>query len=454
MSNFPRRLPRLFALFNLLLALLQLSLLPAVGSGRELDVLGQVHADALGVAFGVAWTLALASAAWLASGDAIAGWARLTWEPAVIAIGLLVTAYSGNQAILVLGLGTAGTGTWRALVTMGSTQSKSVLRAVLVGVALLIAATALSGTVRDYTPPAGGTAQSWTWYVATAVVLSVAASAGCLQLFARPGGDSAAGGRASTVRGIYVMAAPYVLAKMLVGAAWEPAAAWVVVLGGLLILLAGAYLTFAGRDQRRPVATTLAGAAVVGLGLGSSAAMAAGGAIWLMLAGLLCLLPVPGALWRAVTLAAVVPGVWLVTQGALYTGYGVAAVLILPACLFAVLWSADDGTRIQRVPLPARIAAFIATATAIAAAIYPQAGVEWIVRPVITALAGGVGALPASQVDWGVGIAFRSAQETLQAGLPVTGIAVGLLITAAFLYWLKQLAAHFIRRADEGGQEE
>jgi hypothetical protein len=89
----------------------------------------------------------------------------------------------------------------------------------------------------------------------------------------------------------------------------------------------------------------------------------------------------------------------------------------------------------------------VVAVSALLVGVYPQAIVEWMLRPAVAAMAGGVGT-PASLVsDWGVGLAVRSPQETLLAALPATGMALAVFLAWVIVYWVKWLAGKVMRDA-------
>jgi MFS family permease len=225
------------------------------------------------------------------------------------------------------------------------------------------------------------------------------------------------------------------------------------VLLGMLAVLFGVYTAYASQDRERTraFAYVLVGASLAGFGIAAGSPLAAAGAIWLMLSGLLWL---AGRGWRwagVAALLAVLPGLWMVSQAALDTGYGVVAALLLPA--FVLLAWLLTSYAPARDRASHRVGA-IPFALAIIAAAMPQLVMETLVRPAVRAMAGGVGALTGLSVDWGVGTLVRTAQGTVPAALPATGIALAVFLAAIALYWLKQLAGRIARRAGGDAQAE
>src|SRR5439155_23399474 len=134
---------------------------------------------------------------------------------------------------------------------------------------------------------------------------------------------------------------PFLLAEGFVGAGWGPAGMWVMSLLGTLGLLAGASASLSLKGARRvpAIASAHAGAAIVGLALAPGSPTAAAGAIALLVSGTLWVVTLPGVGqagwlgavggWGALLGGSV--GVWAIAQGALDLGYGVIAVVLLPA---------------------------------------------------------------------------------------------------------------------------
>lgn len=447
----------------LLLAPLQLALLPAVAGGQSLTLYALFALDSLSLTLGVAWTLALGLV--LISGIAQDDppdprGSAPAWETIFVSVGLLLVAYSGNGVTLSVGLACAGTGAWRALKRNGNNgEAAMLLRNLLIAAALLLAATALSG-LRTFVPPTGGVTEPWEPLVSIATVVAVLLMARCWPFYYSRGHGSGAGKGNIRLGALLSLAAPVALAKMLIAAPIQPVGMWATILLGMLALLGGAYASSLEDGTARHAAPTLAGIAVTGFGLASASPGAAAGAVWVMLAGLL-LVVVGEAEVRSGTMRggcafiplASLPGVWLISQGALDTGYGVVATLLLPAYAFVLLLSLRwiEG-KIERATSGRVFAAAVALTiiTAAIALAYPQALIEWILRPVVGSMAGGVGTLQVAAGPWGVGLLLQSAQETILAALPATGAAVGVFLAWVALSWLKQGLVRVIRRTQDG----
>ena len=197
----------------------------------------------------------------------------------------------------------------------------------------------------------------------------------------------------------------------------------------------------------------LAAMALIGLGLAPASPMAAMGAI--LLVGLGAFLPLVSLLdgnepylrWaRAATVAASVPGVWLVVQGAVEARYIVTAVVILPALMLAAYVGANGlrgGAGVSKAVLFAALLALAAIAA------YPQAAVEWFARPAVGAMAGGVGASSRLVSEWGLGLVSTGHDESLTAALPATGVALAAFLAWVALYWLRGLLTAITNRAEK-----
>lgn len=448
---------------NLLLTALQLSLLPLVAGGQSLSFFGLLTLDALSLAFGVAWNLAVVL---LLVGhrqeDAQA--TALSWQPLLVSTGLLLIAYAGNGAALAAGVALAGVGVWQSLLREESIGDAAVLRySVPIAAVLLLVATAPPfGETRTLQPPAGGVTGPWNPLAVIAATVAVMISARCWPFDYRRTqvGDSGILAGAS-LRSLYSLAVVALLARMLVAAPWPPVAAWAMVGLGMTALLKGAYALYASGGGIGLAAPALTGIAITGLGMASTSTVATAGAIWVGLAGLLTVAtgqPSGGSISvrnsRVLVLLAPLPGVWLISQGALDTGYWIVAVFLLPAYALVTLQSAQRAqTHLPNQAGQARTLAQAAAAILAAFAVLaPQLPLVWVVRPMVGAMAGGVGALSGLDLDWGVGLMLRSAQETVSAGLPATGVAVGVFLAAVALYWLKQLLGLLVPDDPEEGQ--
>ena len=229
------------------------------------------------------------------------------------------------------------------------------------------------------------------------------------------------------------------LAKSLVAAPWEGLGVWLVALTGTVLLLGALVALLLGANLANLTPTALAAVGTIGFGLAPLSPLAAAGAIALLLAGALCMV-VPALLYRgALLLAGALPGVWLLSQGALDTRYRLVAALLLPALLFISYYvriEAKDTSSAE----PVRFAAPLLACFLVLVTVYPQAAVEWVLRPAVGAMAGGVGVPSTLVTNWGIGLLVRSAQEIVSAALPATGIALATFLAWTVLYWLRGLA--------------
>jgi hypothetical protein len=184
-------------------------------------------------------------------------------------------------------------------------------------------------------------------------------------------------------------------------------------------------------------ATVLAAGIVMGFGLASVSPVAAVGSVLLLLMGpvWLCTAALGQRARAALLLAGAAPGAWLLGQGAQAAGYTVVLAIAPGGLALLALLLAREGER-PRLTWSAVAAGVLLSLVAV----YPQAGVEWVARPAVGAMAGGVGVPSGLLSNWGVGLALRASDETLRAALPATGVALAVLSVWAVLRWLKVLA--------------
>jgi hypothetical protein len=267
------------------------------------------------------------------------------------------------------------------------------------------------------------------------------------------------------------------LAKMLVAAPWDRLGVWALALLGTTALLGSLLMPLArvGGFYAIVPSSVCSAAVVIGFALSPGSPLAASGAIALMLSSLIWVASLPT--WYAILdtryamhtrrarcamLLGAVPGVWLLSQGALELRYGVIVALILPVIALLVTWVAlrgeaidslaEGGSRVlglRPIEAPTDISAtyserfpiysFSGVALLTLAAVYPQALVEFVLRPSVAAMAGGVGALSTLKSDWGLGLQVVSPQGLIQAALPATGVALAVFLSWVALYWLKSL---------------
>ncbi|HET9495787.1 MAG TPA: hypothetical protein VFR15_16300 [Chloroflexia bacterium] len=405
-----------------------------VAGGRGFDLLpalggGLYRIDALGVALGTVFALAVAL-----------GWPRSARPlPALLLlIGLLHLAYSREPLLLYLGWEAAGLG---LLLAADVAARRAPVALLASGVPLLVAW--LLGLVPALSPPPGGDPQPWPAAVAAALGLVVLMRSGVPLLggWLRPLAE-----RAPFPAALYVLAGPAVLARALVPAPWDALGGWLLALLGAAGMVA-ALLAFVWGDRGIVgAASVLAAGAVMGLGLASVSPVVAVGAVLLMLVGpvWLCCRTLGRRAWGVLLLAGAAPGAWVLSQGAVTVGYEVVPVLALGGIALPALLLAADGE-------PGRLAwpALAAGVLLVLVAVYPQAAVEWAARPAVGAMAGGVGVPSGLLANWGVGLALRAPDETLQAALPATGIALAVLVAWAAVRWLKLLAGRAAREPEE-----
>jgi len=299
----------------------------------------------------------------------------------------------------------------------------------------------LLGLVPPFTPPAGGIAQPWSLPVTLAMSAVVLIRAGCfpfdgwVRLYIRE-----RQGLSAFVLSLYMIAAPALLARMLVAAPFDAGSVWALALLGALALLLSVAVPYLRThpDVWLPTSAFVA-MAIIGFSLASRSPIAAAGAVAVMLSAMLCIptLSTGTRFLRAMIFAGALPGVWLLAQGALGLHYGVVAVLLLPLLVVICL-------RLNTQHLTPNTRLSPTAVILVLVAIYPQVLAEFALRPAVGAMAGGVGALTSLRTDWGVGLAVASGQEAIVASLPATGVAVAIFLVWVAQFWLRQIAARFL----------
>ncbi|HEX8598357.1 MAG TPA: hypothetical protein VF952_07540 [Chloroflexia bacterium] len=437
--------------FLLLLALLQLALVPVL-NGRDVELAPLFRVDSLGLLFGTAWTLTLATISIPLVRQSEVRMSGLFLG--LIGVDLLVCAYAHNMVVLAVGWGMAGVGIWASQNVPGTCSKTNWAIFNAVGPAVIIAILAVATGFPIFAPPAGGVAEPWP---AVAVMGGALVGAFTVSGGFRDGRERDKNeGANAPLTALYALIAPYILAKMLVTAPWHPVGAWLLVLFGMLTLLIGgyqAYVAYVSQEQQghRPFSYALVGMALVGFGIAANSPLGAAGATWVMLVGLPWIV---ARWWRwaeIATLVAVVPGLWMLSQAALDTGYGVVAALLLPAY---VLVAALTFFRRYETSLGWRWPVTLAVVLSLLAAALPQVVVEAMLKPAVRTMAGGVGALTTVGIEWGVGMLVRTAQGTVPAALPATGMGLAVFLAAVVLYWLKQLAGRATRQTGGDTQAE
>ncbi len=416
--------------------------------------------DSLSLTFGVAWmlTLALVTAAWATSrsewSSAGRGSRWVAWSICLMSPGLLSMAYSRDLLPLFLGWELVGLGLWLALTPMWHGGKRWLLLALhSPGWALLVML--VLGLAVPFVPPSGGVAQPWPLPVAVAFSVVALARAGCWPFHAWPRiAADASGDAGAMLLGLYCMAAPYLLVKALVAAPWNPTGMWSLTFLGTVGLL-GSVITSAGLQgvARIPaIASVQAAVSVIGFGMSPGSPLAAMGAVALLLSGTLwiaamTIAPAGDTAWSWIrvlggwgTLLGSSVGIWAIAQGAIGLRYGLVAAVLLPAGAMMLL---DDGDNVVHRPSSIVYRLFLA-ALLIATSILPQGLVEWVLRPAMSAMAGGVGALRFVSSEWGVGLLVSSGDDTVLAALPATGIALAVALALITLYWLARLLRRFV----------
>jgi hypothetical protein len=477
-------------LFHIALTLAQVVFFgQVVAEGRALDVTPLpepvYRVDGLGLVLGVGWCVAVALSA-LSMRDAPreSKWAGVF--ACLVTVGMLNAFYARLPLLLYLGWELAGLGLWltlrrdRPANKFAGYGYKARLRGLLgqtdwvlhiSGWPLLVAI--LVGSIVPFAPPVGGVASAWAMPVTVALGVVALIRGGCAPFdgWMRTA-DAASNGRYTPLLALYAVSAPMLLAKMLVAAPWDPGGAWALALIGMAAL-SGSVISPLFRDRgysSLTVASIFSAAAIVGFALSPGSPIASAGAIALMLCGMVGVTVMsrdvhPGSLGVAnfPLLLGALPGVWLLSQGALGLGYGVVAAVLLSAIAAVIVLDArrsvvqvgatDEGgsrvlglhpiqapTNITQTPNPRPpTPILIGAALLVLSAVYPQALVEFVLKPAVGAMAGGVGALSMLMSDWGVGVSVASPQGATLAALPATGIAVAVFLAWVALYWLRQI---------------
>jgi hypothetical protein len=273
--------------FNLALAAAQLALfLPDVIAGRAADT-AVYRVDGLGLVFGVAWCIAAALTAVGLPGREFRGWPALTI--CLMTVAALNMAYAREPLRLLVAWELMGLSVW-LLARLLSGRGLRWLAAALHLPGWAILAAILLGLVPPFAPPFGGEGEAWPAWVAVILGVTALIRSGSWPFNAWASlTQQATGGLIRPVLTLYALAAPFVLAKALVAAPWEPLGAWALTLLGTVSLLGSTWVRVAttGGSSAPFIAPVYAAAAVVGFGLGSVSPLAASGALALLLAGIL-----------------------------------------------------------------------------------------------------------------------------------------------------------------------
>jgi hypothetical protein len=425
----------LLAVFNLLAAGLQLLFfVPVVVGGRSLDFTF-FRVDALNLAFGVVWTLAFGLGLPALTAHVGSLSIRLTTIFSLFPLGLLALIYARDPLLFLVGWEIAGLALWLSLREM---KWPGPLRPTALSIhlpGLLLLAAVIFGPVTPFVPPPGGAAMPWSLFVTVLLALTVLVRAGCW-LFLEP---PIATKPVSPLIPLYIFIAPFLLAKALVAAPWDGLGAWLLALMGTALLLGALIALPLGARRTVLAVTALAGAGIASFGLAPLSPLAAAGAVALLLAGAIWTMVPTWSYRGALLLAGGFLGVWLLAQGALDVRYRLVAALLLPSLLLMAYHARRESDAVPSKGT-ARFVALLLACPLVLAGIYPQAAVEWVLRPAVGAMAGGVGVPSTLITNWSLGLLVRSPQEVMLAALPATGIALAIFLTWTVLYWLRGLA--------------
>ncbi len=427
---------------NVALAAAQLLLFaPIVAGGRSADLIDSpfgslLRADGLSLVFGVAGSLAMAVASANVEG------APATLSVILMPVGMLSVAYARSPWLLYLGWEVTGLGIWQALRSTRPCNASNRVGFALHAAGWPLLLLLLIGVIPPFAPPPGGASQVWPVPVAATLGVVSMIRSGCWPFSGWLRYASAHIELAQRrLVAIYSISAPYLLAKALIAARWDAYGIWALTLLGTIALLAASYqAVVSDPGWRAAPIPALVAAAITGFGLASGSPLAAGGALAITLTAIV---------WSSTSdtlrgnslllLLGGFAGLWLIAQGALNLGYGLITAVLLPAMLLLVFNTRErPNAEIERSGKRQRTAPLLGVALLTLAAIYPQALVEFIVRPAVGAMAGGVGVPRLLASDPGVGL-LVSSQEALLAALPATGIALAVFLAFAALYWLKRL---------------
>ncbi len=437
---------------NVALAAAQLLLFaPIVAGGRSADLIDSpfgslLRADGLSLVFGVAGSLAMAVASANVEG------APATLSVILMPVGMLSVAYARSPWLLYLGWEVTGLGIWQALRSTRPCNASNRVGFALHAAGWPLLLLLLIGVIPPFAPPPGGASQVWPVPVAATLGVVSMIRSGCWPFSGWLRYASAHIELAQRrLVAIYSISAPYLLAKALIAARWDAYGIWALTLLGTIALLAASYqAVVSDPGWRAAPIPALVAAAITGFGLASGSPLAAGGALAITLTAIV---------WSSTSdtlrgnslllLLGGFAGLWLIAQGALNLGYGLITAILLPAVLLlAVATWERPGIETEHSG-GRQIGPLLGLILLTLAAIYPQALIDFAVRPAVGAMAGGVGVPRLLESGPDVGLLVRSPQETLLAALPATGTALAVFLAFAVLYWLKRLA-----RVSEGEETE
>ncbi len=437
---------------NVALAAAQLLLFaPIVAGVHSADLIGApvgllFRVDGLSLVLGVVWSLAMAVASAKVEG------APAALYVALMSVGMLSMAYARDPWLLYLGWEVAGLCIWQALRSTRPCNASNRVGFALHAAGWPLLLLLLIGVIPPFAPPPGGASQVWPVPVAATLGVVSMIRSGCWPFSGWLRYASAHIELAQRrLVAIYAISAPYLLAKALVAAPWDAYSIWALTLLGAIALLAASYQTALAMSGWRVVAIpAMSAAAIAAFGLASGSPLAAAGALAITLTAIIW--ASMGAAFAGNShflLLGGFAGLWLIAQGALDLGYGLITAILLPAVLLlAVATWERPGIETEHSG-GRQIGPLLGLILLTLAAIYPQALIDFAVRPAVGAMAGGVGVPRLLESGPDVGLLVRSPQETLLAALPATGTALAVFLAFAVLYWLKRLA-----RVSEGEETE
>lgn len=392
--------------------------------------------DSLALLMGVVWPVGLALALFTQHRTNTLLWV----QACLLLIGLLLAAYAREPLILSLGWEIAGLGGAAHLYTRQQGKSRAVVAALVHGPGLLLLVPTLLGRLSALAPPKGGVLQGW--HLEIALLMGIAVCAATLIPTLIPTATSLNVQHPDWTLSLYATCAPFILAKMLVGGRWDAWGIWTLALLGTLGLLAVTWQSIRNASGTSMPVVALTMISIIGFGLASTSPTAALGSMLLLILAVL-LASISQGLLRlshsnALVLAGSAAGLWLIAQAALSARYGLISVLALPALLLvAAIESRKDQPAWHKATRPIVI---LVTILLFLTATYPQAAIEWLARPAVGAMAGGVAAPVDLARNWGVGLQVVSPAELTLASLPATGITLTVFLAWVFLNYIKRLA--------------
>jgi hypothetical protein len=364
---------------------------------------------------------------------------RLAWQ--LCALGLVWTAISGETSGQMSGLALATAGIALAAWPAGWAQGLA---------PILLLPVALAG-VFDATPLPGRPIPTLAWPWVALALAAVILGGNAWPVARRPWVPLRRHATPTSERGewlaaLYTAACFVPLMRSLGAGAWDGWARLAVLAAGLLTLGVAGLSGATASDTpgvSRATRRALAGALLLGLGVGTPGALAGG--LALLPAGLAGLaLAGAGRYPRLVGLGALAGlpptaaflGLWLLlgaTSGARLPLGSVA--LIVALAVTALAW-----LRLERAGRPAGPSAWLLATALLVGGLLPEALLDAALRPALNTLAAGVPALAEAQAWPGVGLVLERANAT--TGLwPATGIGAAVLLALALAEGGARLAA-------------